>query len=98
LDAVGCSFALLKRVCWPALEECYVPTCVRPAFSIKVRAALETPTGCKSMFSQPFDWLLYFFLSYLFYVSFLGSVFKNEISEVSCPESDPKKILNHIIN
>jgi hypothetical protein len=23
LDAVGCSFALLRRVCWPALEECY---------------------------------------------------------------------------
>jgi hypothetical protein len=24
LDAVGCSFFLLRRVCWPALEECYV--------------------------------------------------------------------------
>jgi hypothetical protein len=24
LDAVGCSFALLRRVCWPTLEECYV--------------------------------------------------------------------------
>jgi hypothetical protein len=24
LDGVGCSFALLRRVCWPALEECYV--------------------------------------------------------------------------
>jgi hypothetical protein len=24
LDAFGCSFALLRRVCWPALEECYV--------------------------------------------------------------------------
>jgi hypothetical protein len=24
LDAVGCSFALLRRVCWPKLEECYV--------------------------------------------------------------------------
>jgi hypothetical protein len=23
LDAVGCSFALLRRACWPALEECY---------------------------------------------------------------------------
>jgi hypothetical protein len=23
LDAVGCSFFLLRRVCWPALEECY---------------------------------------------------------------------------
>jgi hypothetical protein len=23
LDAVGCSFPLLRRVCWPALEECY---------------------------------------------------------------------------
>jgi hypothetical protein len=23
LDAVGCCFALLRRVCWPALEECY---------------------------------------------------------------------------
>jgi hypothetical protein len=25
LDAVGCCFALLRRVCWPALEECYAP-------------------------------------------------------------------------
>jgi hypothetical protein len=25
LDAVGCSFALLRRVCWPTLEECYAP-------------------------------------------------------------------------
>jgi hypothetical protein len=24
LDVVGCSFSLLRRVCWPALEECYV--------------------------------------------------------------------------
>jgi hypothetical protein len=24
LDAVGCSFPLLRRVCWPVLEECYV--------------------------------------------------------------------------
>jgi hypothetical protein len=24
LDAVGCCFALLRRVCWPTLEECYV--------------------------------------------------------------------------
>jgi hypothetical protein len=24
LDAVGCSFSLLRRVCWPAIEECYV--------------------------------------------------------------------------
>jgi hypothetical protein len=24
LDAVGCSFVLLRRVCWPTLEECYV--------------------------------------------------------------------------
>jgi hypothetical protein len=23
LNAVGCSFFLLRRVCWPALEECY---------------------------------------------------------------------------
>jgi hypothetical protein len=23
LDAVGCSFPLLRRNCWPALEECY---------------------------------------------------------------------------
>jgi hypothetical protein len=23
LDVVGCYFALLRRVCWPALEECY---------------------------------------------------------------------------
>jgi hypothetical protein len=23
LDAGRCSFALLRRVCWPALEECY---------------------------------------------------------------------------
>jgi hypothetical protein len=23
LDVVGCSFALLRRVCWPTLEECY---------------------------------------------------------------------------
>jgi hypothetical protein len=23
LDAVGCSFALLRRACWPALEDCY---------------------------------------------------------------------------
>jgi hypothetical protein len=27
LDAVGCCFALLKRVCWPVLEECYVWSC-----------------------------------------------------------------------
>jgi hypothetical protein len=24
LDVVGCSFALLRRVCWPVLEECYL--------------------------------------------------------------------------
>jgi hypothetical protein len=24
LDVVGCCFALLRRVCWPVLEECYV--------------------------------------------------------------------------
>jgi hypothetical protein len=24
LDAVGCSLPLLRRVCWPTLEECYV--------------------------------------------------------------------------
>jgi hypothetical protein len=23
LDVVGCSFALLRGVCWPMLEECY---------------------------------------------------------------------------
>jgi hypothetical protein len=26
LDVVGCSFALLRRVYWPMLEECYVGT------------------------------------------------------------------------
>jgi hypothetical protein len=23
LDVVGCCFALLRRVCWPRLEECF---------------------------------------------------------------------------
>jgi hypothetical protein len=35
LDAVGCCFALLRRVCWPALEECYAgSTDLKPFFLI----------------------------------------------------------------
>jgi hypothetical protein len=33
LDAVGCCFALLRRVCWPTLEECYEPYELCPVFS-----------------------------------------------------------------
>jgi hypothetical protein len=38
LDAVGCCFALLRRVCWPVLEECYVHTqiCGNILFSFKI--------------------------------------------------------------
>ena len=39
LDAVGCCFPLLRRVCWPALEECYAgsrPVCKLPRLKVKL--------------------------------------------------------------
>jgi hypothetical protein len=35
LDAVGCSFVLLRRVCWPTLEECYA--CNESLFHLRSR-------------------------------------------------------------
>jgi hypothetical protein len=53
LDAVGCSFALLRRVCWPALEECYAASWwIFLDFPIPLSRSHSTKLSTRSEFSK----------------------------------------------